>query len=76
MGAAVGAAVGAASALVAQGGVSVALPTIMAWTGTVVAGTGTFHGATTAVLAAFAVSPAVLPVVAVWGAVSGLMLRR
>ena len=66
---------GGVSALLAQGGVSALLPTIMALTGTVVAGTGTFHGATTAALASFAVSPTVLPVIAIGSALARFMLQ-
>ena len=50
---------------------AMALPTIMAKTGVVVAGVGTSHGAITATVASFAATPVGLPVVTI-GALGGL----
>jgi len=50
-------AVGFTTALVTQGSVSVALPTLMSYTGTVVSGVGTTQAAFISPLASFAVAP-------------------
>jgi hypothetical protein len=66
-----GAAVVTAGTLIAQGIAAVSIPTVMASTGTVVAGVGTMHGAVTAAVAGFAVAPILVPF-AVVGAVVGV----
>lgn len=58
--------------MISQAAASLALPTIMSSTGTVVAGVGTIHGATTATLAVFAASPVVVPVLGVVGVAAGV----
>ena len=50
---------------------AMALPTIMAKTGVVVAGVGTIHSTITAIIASFAATPVGLPVVTI-GALGGV----
>ncbi len=56
-GATIGAAIGIGTQAVSQGIASMALPTIMSTTGTVISGVGTIHGSITASVASFAVTP-------------------
>ena len=56
-GATIGAAIGIVTQAVSQGIASMALPTIMSTTGTVISGVGTIHGSITASVASFAVTP-------------------
>ena len=71
-GAVKGALVIGGGALAVKGLTAVALPTVMSWTGLVVAGTGTIHGTATASVAAFAAAPVALPVVIIGGVVGGV----
>jgi hypothetical protein len=74
--AAKGAALITGGAIAVKGVAAVALPTVMSWTGTVVAGTGTIHGTATASVAAFAAAPVALPVVIIGGVVGGVYSYR
>lgn len=69
-GAAAGALSFGAGLLFLKGAATMALPTIMSATGTVVSGVGTIHGALTITVATFATAPIALPVLTV-GAVAG-----
>ena len=69
--AAKGAALTTAGAIAVKGAAAVALPTVMSWTGTVVAGTGTIHGTATSIVALFATGPVALPAAFIIGGVVG-----
>ena len=65
---AAGTVVGTGSVLFLQGLTSTALPTIMSYTGTVIAGVGTIQAPIVATLATFASTPLLIPAATVGGA--------